>query len=92
MATDVRQVMIDVLAEHSRRTDPNHPAWPKCHCGFDPEAPTEGDTWAEHAADESLKALRDAGIDGFIDRNATLVPRVYTDDDFEVWVDGDEPT
>ena len=47
----------------------------------------EGD--AQKVADSLLQDLRNHGIVGFVDQNATLAPRVYTDADAEAWVDSD---
>lgn len=40
----------------------------------------------EFVASEILRGLRAAGF-GWIDPNATRAPRVYTDEDHQVWVD-----
>ena len=50
---DTRKRIAITLKQHSRRTDPNHPGWPNCRCGFDCE---DGD-WSEHAADEVMRQL-----------------------------------
>jgi hypothetical protein len=49
--TDLRARLADALREHARRTDPNHPCWPKCRCGFDPEAyDFDNGGWPGHVA------------------------------------------
>lgn len=50
---DTRKLIAITLKQHGRRTDPNHPGWPNCRCGFNCE---DGD-WSEHAADEVAKVL-----------------------------------
>ena len=57
---DVRQIAIDVLDQHSRRTDPNHPGWPKCRCGFDPEESES--SWSEHVTDYLLATFNSLGV------------------------------
>jgi hypothetical protein len=63
-----------VLAQHSRRIDPNHPAYGACRsCGFDPDVTPGTKDFAAHLADawrsacevrtvEQLDALPDGVI------------------------------
>lgn len=52
-------LVADVLRQHGRRIDPNHPGYGNCRCGFVVEMP---DDWAGHVAEAVTTALAEAGL------------------------------
>lgn len=54
----VGESIMEVLMEHSRRIDPNHPGYSNCRCGFSVDIPQDH---AAHVTGEILAVIEGQG-------------------------------